>query len=261
MIEGNDILQLRFDGNGINPDKVQPSEICELINEFQNALLCTIKEAHPEIDTKAVLFSLQDIKNESLGINFKALVESVLPEIKEVVVTSYLLIATSIGIGDYSKLNQNTLLSLKKISAFSKKYQCNGQFNRNGETISVITPNTEIKEKKVPTIKSETTIYGEVIDIGSNIHIKLNEGYTITFDVDKKISKQLSSKLWEQIGVQGIAKWDIETYRITEFKFTNILDYSPQSISAAFAELKDISNGTWDEFNNERDINSQLLRD
>lgn len=261
MSEANDILQLKFDGNGINPDKVQPSEICELIYEFQNALLCTIKEAHPEIDTKAVLFSLQDIKNESLGINFKALKERVLPEIKDVVIASYILIATSIGTGDYSKLNQNTLLSLKKISAFSKKYQCEGQFNRNGETLSTITPNTEIKERKIPVIKSETTIYGEVTDIGFNIHLKLNEGYTVIFDVEKKISKQLSSKLWEQIGVQGIAKWDIETYRITEFKFTNILDYSPGSISEAFSELKEISSGAWDKFNNDTDINSQLLRD
>ena len=65
----NDILQLRFDGNGINPDKVKPSEICDLVIEIQNALNATIKHNHPEIDTKNVLFSFDSIKNESLGIN------------------------------------------------------------------------------------------------------------------------------------------------------------------------------------------------
>lgn len=260
-LSNDDILQLRFEGNGINPDKVLPSEISELITEFENALLCTIKDTHPEIDTKILLFSLKEIKNESLGIHFKTLAENTLPDIRSVVVSSYMLIATSIQTSDYSHLGQGALQSLKKLSNFSKKHQCNGQFIKNGETISVFTPKTEIKERKPTLIRSDVTIYGEVTDIGSNIHLKLNEGYTVIFDVDKQTSKLLSSKLWEQIGVRGVAKWDVETFRITEFKLSSILDYSQSSISETFAQLRNITSDVWDKLNNDNEINNQLLRD
>lgn len=240
MSETKDILQLKFDGNGINPDKVLPSEICDLVYEFQNALLCTIKESHPEIDTQAVLFSFDSIKNESLGINFKAIEEHVLPEIKNVVVASYILIATSINTQDYSSLNQDAIGSLKKIVGFSKKYQCNGQLNRNGETLTTITPNTEIKDKKTISIKSNLTIYGEIVEVGNNVHLRLNEGYNVYIDVDKTVSKKLATKLWEFVGIKGIGKWDTNTLKITEFKYLDILDYSPGNISRTFSELREV---------------------
>lgn len=255
-----EILQLRFDGNGINPDRVKPSEISDLIKDYQDALLFTIKQDYPAIDTEQILFTLESIRNESLGINFKAIKEPILPQIRDAVVASYLLITSSINTNDYSSLNQNTIQSLKRIVAFSKKHGCNAEFNRNGETISIITPNADIQVNKIPLIKSNTIIYGEIVDVGSNIHLKLNEGYNIIIDADKKTSKALASRLWEQVGFRGTAKWDPVTFKIVEFKLVDVLDYNPGGLQSAFAKLRDVS-GAWDQFNSNDDINKQLLRD
>src|SRR5689334_19475212 len=97
MVEKDEILQLRFEGNGISPEIVKPSEIAELIEEFQNAILATIKEEHSEIDIEQVLFCLDGIKNESIGINFRSIKEKILPEVTKAVIRSYLLIATTIN--------------------------------------------------------------------------------------------------------------------------------------------------------------------
>lgn len=261
MSETAEILQLRFDGNGINPDKVKPSEISELINEFQNALLSTIREEHPEIDTNTVLFCLDGIKKESLGINFKAIQETLLPDVRQAVIASYVLIATTISTQDFTNLNHSTIQSLKKISAFSKKYGCNGEFNRNGETLSIITPNTDIKETQIPLLRGNTSIYGEIVDVGSNIHLKLNDGSRVLIDVDKKTSKYLGTKLWDYVGIKGTAKWDPVTFKISEFKFSEVIDFTPGAISQTFADLRGITSGVWDNFHTGDDINKQLLRD
>jgi hypothetical protein len=261
MLDQNqDILQLRFQGNDISPDKVKPSQIASLIEQFEKAILATITLQHPEINTEKVLFVFDSIKNESLGLNFKPLIDNILPDIKNAVVSSYVIIASSLNTNDYSKLPSDTIQSLKKIAAFSKENNCVGNFNLNGETIGTINPDTEIKEIKKVIVKSSLNIYGEIVDIGSNIHIKLDEGYTVIVDADKATSKLLAPRLWEYVGLKGNAKWDIETFKIIEFKLVEILEYNPGILSNVFKELKEIPTG-WDKFNNNNEINKQLLRD
>jgi hypothetical protein len=255
-----DILQLRFEGNGISPDKVKPSQIASLIEQFEKALVATVKLEHPEVNTDTVLFSFDSIKNESLGLNFKPLIERILPDVKDAIISSYVLIASCIGTNDYSKLPSDAVQSLRKIAVFSKENNCTGNFNLNGDTIGTITPQTEIKETKNAIVKSSLNIYGEIVDIGSNIHIRLDEGYTVIVDADKPTSKQLAPRLWEYVGLKGNAKWDIETFKIVEFKLVEILDYNPEILSDVFTELKKTPTG-WDKFNSSEEINKQLLRD
>ena len=62
MIETDNILELNFSGNGINPDVVKPSEIATQVVNFENALFQVIKDKHPEIDIEQVLFSFCNIQ-------------------------------------------------------------------------------------------------------------------------------------------------------------------------------------------------------
>lgn len=259
-----DILELKFEGNGINPSTVKPSEIALQIEQFEKALLSTIKAEHPEIDTTALLFTLEGVKNESIGIPFLANLAQVAPEIKSLVIASYLTLTTSIKDNDFSRLSAETIGSLKTIQRFSKKHNCNANFRYNGESLSLITPNSEIKENRSLFVKGDTTIYGELIDVGGenpNLHIKINDEYVIIVDTDKSIAKQLGSKLFDTIGLKGLAKWDVTTSRIIEFKLYDILDYKSGNVANTFAELRRITSGGWDNFNSNDEINRQLLRD
>lgn len=264
MSAENDILELKFEGNGINPSKVKPSEIASIIQDFEKAILCTIKTTHPAIDTNEVLFTLEEIKDASIGINFVPNTFRIPPEIKSLVISSYVLLSTSIASGNYSQLSNDTLYSLKRISKFAKKYECSASFRHNGESLSTITPSTDIKLNQVGLIKGDTTIFGELIDSGGdnpNIHLKINDDYTVIIDTDKKKAKELATKLYDYIGLKGQAKWDVLTSRIVEFKLYEVLEYSGGNISGAFSELRGNVSGYWDNFNSNDDINKQLLRD
>jgi hypothetical protein len=258
MDNANDIIELKFEGNGISPSTVKPHEIAELIFNFEKALLSTIKEMHPEIDTEQLLFSFDAIRDESLDLRF------IPRKASPAVLSSYQFISDSISTGDYRNLNNVTLGHLKAITKFSRKHNCTGHLTHNGTTLSTFTPATEITLNKTQIIKGETTIFGRLMDAGGenpNVHLKINDDYVLIFSTSEANAKALAAKLYEKVALKGIAKWDPETLRIEDFKLNDILEYTPGKASRAIKDLKRLSSGFWDRFNTNDEINNQLLRD
>jgi hypothetical protein len=247
-----DVLELKFEGNNINPSIVRPSEIASLIDNFEKALLQTIAITNPEIKTDAVLFSFNEIDDKSLDIRFFTRIAT------DAVLTAYLLITTSVSNNDYSKLSSGTIKALKAITKFSKKYECNGYFNHNNETVATFSSNTEIGIEKSNFIKGETTIYGQIIDIGGedpNVHFKINNNYVVIIDVTQELAESLAHKLYKEIGLKGIAKWDANSFEVEEFKISDIIDYEPTNIKSTFQEIRNIIGKYWDEI---EDVNAFL---
>lgn len=267
-VNNNELLELKFEGNGVNPSIVKPSEIATLITEFESALLSTIKNENPEINTDELLFSFDSLKNESIGINFSLNKgeTKIKSEISKVVVASYLMLNTAISTANYSALPEKAVTSIKKIQQFSKKYDCTASFKHNGIYLSRIDAKTEIRveEEKNGVLKGLTTIYGELSDAGGdkpNIHIKIDNGYSIIINADKNKVKELASRLYDFVGLKGEAEWDISTSRIKEFKLLEVLDYNPKKVVDTFGELKNLFGDGWEKYNTNDEINKQLLRE
>lgn len=245
MEANTDILELKFDGNNIDPSNVKPSEIAKLIFDFEKALLSSIAATNPEINTEALLFSFQEIDDKSLDLKFIPKAGAA----KNVVIATYLSIAASIKDNNFKTLPPNTIIALKDITRFSKKYKCSGYFNHNNINVATFTPETEINFEKVDFIKGETTIYGEVIDVGGenpNVHFKINNDYTIIFDATKEISKQLAPKLFEEVGLRGTAKWDAISYQVIDFKISEVIEYEPKHLKKTFNDLRNLLGKYWD---------------
>lgn len=252
MGDHDQILELKFFGNGINPEAVKPSEIANLIANFEKLLLHQAKGDDPGIDVDEVLFSFERIENKSLSLGFKAL------KVKQILVSSYLVIATAFTSGDYSKINRTAIGSLKEIVKFSKKHNCEGSFRLNDETISSFAPNIEIEYSAPASIKGETTVYGKIIRIGGEepkLHFRTNDEEKLIFDIDEALAKKLSPRLYDFIGLVGVATWDIVNFRIENFEVKRIIDLEDTPITQTFNELKGIIGKYWDEV---EDIESYL---
>lgn len=264
MSSGSEILELKIEGNEINPKAVRPSEIAALLKDFESALLATIKFEHPAIDTNEVLVTFDNIKNESIGLFFSPNTTRSAQEVKSFLIASYISLTTSISKNDYSHLPNEAVQALKGISKFLKKHDCSANFKFNGEHLSTINSQTDIKLNKPAYLKGDTTIYGEIIDAGGdnpNIHIKLNDDYIIIIDADKEKVKFLGGKLYTFIGLKGLAKWDVQTSKIIDFKLYDIIEYTSGNVRNSFKKLKELTSGYWDNFNSSDEINSHLLRD
>lgn len=258
MTNGADILEIRFAGNDINPGAVKPHEIAELIIGFEKAILSDIKDRHPEIDTNELLFVFEEVKNESIGIRFLPVI------VRDIIVSSFTFISTSFNTGDFSFLSNQTIDELKTFTKFSKKYNCNGQFNLNGETLSSFTPTTELLYNKNPIAEGEVTLFGRIIDSGGdnpNVHLKISDDKKLIFPTTEALAKLLAHRLYEKVSLLGIAKWDTVTFEIKSFKVKDIIEFTPGKTLAAIRELRNITNGYWDKYNTNDEINNQLLRD
>ncbi len=254
-----DILELKFTGSDINPAIVKPSEIGNLLTSFEKALLLTIKQNNPEIDTDAVLFSFEHIKHESLDLQFST------RKVNDIVLSNFYLISTSISNNNFDNLNNGTIQALKGIVKFTKKYNCTAYFNHNNNSLSSLNPNSSITVSKTFSAKGQTTIYGKIIDVGGekpNVHIKIDEGDdALIIPTSEAFAKELGKRLFEVVGLHGKAEWNIITSEILSFNIESILDYQGGNVFNAFKGLKTLSNGFWDNYNTDEEINSQLLRD
>lgn len=249
---GDSIIELKFDGNNINPSTVKPSEIAKLLESFEKALLGVIAVNNPEIKTDALLFSFQEIDNKSLDLKF-------IPRAAHaIVISSYLLIANSVKNSNFISLPANTINALKEITKFSKRHKCYGYFNHNKINIATFTPETEINLEKGNFIKGETTVYGRLIDVGGenpNVHFKINDDYTVIFDVTEELAKMLAPKLYYEVGLKGTAKWDSVSYQIVDFRISDVIEYEPKPINEIFNDLRNTLGKYWDKVD---DINTYL---
>jgi len=264
MADANNILQLKFEGNGIKPNAVKPSEIGTLIQEFEKALLGVVKIENPAIDTNSVLFTFESIEDKSIGLLFNSDNPIIPKEIQNLIVASYISLGASVANNDFSSLDNDTISAIRSIAKFSKTHDCNGHFIHNGKTLGSVTPKSDIKLNKPQYLKGDTTIFGELVDAGGdnpNIHIKINDSYSVIIETDKPKTKELASRLYDYVGLKGFAKWDVITSKIIEFKLYEVLDYAPGNITDTFDELKNLSSGYWDNFNTDEEINKKLLRE
>jgi len=254
----NNILELNFSGNDINPDAVKPSEIASQIVNFEETLLHVIKDKHPEIDTDQILFSFTNIGNNSLDIFFKPLIA--IP----IVLASYNLVSESINNNDYSTLPSKSVTSLINITKFTKKYDCEATFKLNNEIRSTITKETIINKTESTVFKGDTILYGKLTDIGGenpNLHLKINDEEKLIINISEEVAQKLSPNLYKYIGLKGSAVWDAETYKVIDFKYNDIVPYKGGNTLNAINEIKNnISSGVWDNYNTDDEINEALFR-
>ncbi len=253
MAETPEILELKFAGGGVSPETVKPSEIAHLIENFERIVLLQAKAMEPGIDTDEVLVAFHKLDDKSLDLIFKTV------KVRQIILNSYLLIASSFATGDYSQIHRSAIGPLKDIVKFSKRHNCEGSFKHNDAVISTFNPESEIEYNLQNTVKGQTTIYGKIIRIGGEepkIHFRINEEEKLIFDVDEQQAKKLSPKLYEFIGLTGTATWNSINLTIDNFKIDAIINVdTSKPYSDTFSELKGIIGKYWDEI---EDIDSYI---
>lgn len=234
MAEDQEIIEIKFEGNGIKPSKVKASEIAELIKSYETSIVSLIKREYPELDEDFVLLSFDQIDDKSISIKCLA------HKATQYVIPAYLLLTTSVASGNYNQLPQEAVEGLRCLTRFSKKHNCDGNFIQNNQRLASFHPDTKITYSNENVIKGETTIFGEVQRAGGvdpRVTLKINNEYTISFDVKKEIAIQLAGNLYKDVSLLGIATWDKKTYRVLDFKAKAVSSIREHNITETFKGL------------------------
>lgn len=246
-------INLRLYGDGISPQVFSAREFGTLVTEFEACLKSYILHAHKDIKAKELFISPIGINNESLGLPFKANVEHFFLD-------AFLALTLAIESNNFTHIPIKSVEHLKNIQTVVRVHNCKAQLILNDKPIAEFDGSTKfITNANV--YESETVVYGVVRTAGGvdpTVRIQFDDETVRNLDVPKDIAKQLGSRLYEEVGLRGIATWNDVTGEIEDFKITGLIDYAPTNIEAAFKDIQDVIGKYWDDV---EDINNTLFND
>lgn len=243
-------VEIRLSGEGMLPGRVRSREIAELIDSVEDMIASMVVRDHPELTKEAIRIGLKSIHKGSIGLEFS-------PNLLELTLPATRHITDAISTKNFGGLPSNTLNSLKKISGFTRKFECTAEFLlQNGKLESLATLTPDVKIPDIYPLSGETVIYGEITRVGGKeprIQFTTLDGQLVYCTASKAIAKAAGAKLYTNVGMKGIAEWNSETFKIENFSVTEIIDYEEVSPSQAFSELSTLVGSSFDEI---EDVNN-----
>jgi hypothetical protein len=241
-------VEILLTGEGMSPGKIRSKEIAEVIESVEDMIASMVILDHPELKKETIVIGLKNIRQGSIGLEFS-------PNLAELTLPATRRITKSIAENDFGVLPSGAINSLRKLSAFTRRYQCNAEFfTQNGrlESLAVLTPETQIPD--IYPLSGETTIHGEITRVGGaepKIQFKTLDSHIIYCSTSKAIAKKAGAKLYTKVELRGLAEWNSETFEIENFHVIDISDYEQTLPSEAFEEL---ANLIGDSFDNIKDV-------
>lgn len=231
------LFEAHFSGPDVVPGRVRSKDLGEVITAIEDLIAIMISENHLGIVRKdAIVVGLKNIKSGSTSLAFdvndRTLSMEAISELRQRFKKNELI-----------KLPLAARRSLDTILKFVKKY--NSPFKaRSLEDPSVdffsLDLDTEIPYS--PSISGETVLYGQVAKAGGTespkIQFKLLTGQTVYCETTKEIAVKAAQKLYQEVGLRGLASWNTETSFVEEFYVKEILDYEKTDISEGFDYLR-----------------------
>lgn len=236
-------VEILLTGEGMSPGKIRSKEIAEVIESVEDMIASMVIRDHPDLKKETIVIGLKSIRQGSIGLEFS-------PNLAELTLPATRRITRSIAENDFGILPSSAINSLRKLSAFTRRHQCNAEFfTQNGklEALAVLTPETRIPD--IYPLSGETSIYGEITRVGGaepKIQFKTLDNQIIYCSTSKAIAKKAGAKLYTKVELRGLAEWNSETFEIENFHVIDISDYEQTSPSEAFEELANLIGDSFD---------------
>lgn len=257
-MEHNGNIELKLSGENVSPETMSITELLDLIQNFDSIILETAEKEVDNDELEKMSFSLVGISKGSAIYSFHTT--------NAQVTKSFKMVALTIQDKKLDRLPNKTIPKIEKIIQFKNKKKLNltisiknDDTNSNGEIIKEeLSGNFEIglEDIKKATqndiyIFEEDSLYGEIRRIGGDkpkIWLRTNhKNIHCTVDNDdEEIIKLLANNLYKEVGVVGIAKWNITKGELQEFKITEVLDYESIDMQQSIKEIKEVVGNGWD---------------
>lgn len=235
------LTSFKIGDQSIGPGDVHIRDLRDALEQFEKALIAEAKQHNPDLKTDDLVVALVEI---SKGSDLLTL------EVPKELGESTKSIEKSVRTGDYSRLSRGAHEALYKLDQkIVPKYRAWGVAagkwpQKNPPMVSA--------EKRVPepiqaaTLKSHTTLFGRVIRIGGmtpKIGLEV-DGRMIPVEISIDLAKRVGPRIYEVVGLEGVATWNAGDLQIVDFKATNLLDYDEGDLARGFKDLARIAGPT-----------------
>lgn len=227
-------FSLRLTGEKFSPDQLKLGELSDYLKQVEKLYREAVRAEFPSQTEEEIKLSLVQLKPGSLHLTFE-------PELKEHGLAVYKKVARAINENRFDEFTTPGLEALRFMANFSNRHQVTTEFrngNARSKPMAVLTPGMNIEP--FPRFNGETTIYGKVLRIGGKspkVALEL-DGATLTCEVDSEsLAIELAARLYQEVGLVGLARWSAKDGKLEEFKVTGITYYEAGSYVEALNQL------------------------
>ena len=235
-------FELRFIGGDITPSNVRAHDVASVLEATEDLLASSVLRAHPELSNDDIIIGITSITSGSLVLRFS-------PSLPTLVLPIFEQVTTAIQSQSFERLPQAARLALRKIATFTRKNRCIAEFRAVGRDTPLAVINADLVIADAVRMLMQTTLYGRVLNAGGknpNVHIETLQGDIVICSGNQEQIKLLAGRLYNNVGIVGIARCNVETLEISEFEIEEVLVYEETPITSAFAQIAEVAGHYFD---------------
>jgi hypothetical protein len=238
-------FQLQLIGANVTPETVPAKELADFVEQVEAAVRAAV-ERDPTLAALSpdeVLVSLVGVDEGSNKLTFAVASAALLAvaAITEAVATAH-----------YAAIPPPSQEALSAISrqAARRKWLVEFQPDQGrGIRHAVISEDHPVPAPTVAKISGSMTILGQCMRVGGaqpRAEIRLPSGDLLFIDITEEMAISLGPLLYKPVSLEGRATWEVEGWKLVEFRATRLTEYRGAPIPQTFAELAKASGGRWD---------------
>lgn len=232
---------------GPQPDQVSVRTLAEVLTGIDATIAEVVKSSGLAVPPDGPTLSLVDVDEGSDVLTF-----SILDDVAPAVST----ISGAISRGAYSDLPRAAHKELFEVaqrvlgSGWGLEILGNPEA---GIPPSRISPDRGVSPPPDPdVVRGTSTLLARCLRVGGATTPKaevrvVQGGRALNLTVSESLAKQLGGRLYEEVLLQGEAVWELPSWRLVDFKVSEILDFDRTSPAEAFQELSKKAGDAWDE--------------
>ncbi|RIK72993.1 MAG: hypothetical protein DCC68_25630 [Planctomycetota bacterium] len=238
----NKSFNIEIQGDGVAPETVRVSDLFAVLRSFGIAIEATARASATD-DVDADLF----LVNVDRGSNVLTL------KTDDAGYVAAVACATAIKNRDFTGLPSKARESLDAIWHTARKRQWSAVVIKNGSGMpeAAIRPDSELLSSSI--IRGMTSLVANIDRVGGTnpptAKLIFLNGDSLTVPVaDVELSSRLGKSLYHTVSVEGEASWDSRTWRLVDFKITEIGPYNEDAdILETLGGLAVAAAGRWDD--------------
>ncbi len=248
-----DLIQLKFEGDGLSPSDIRLSELARLLRRFEDYVASQVHQSEG-VPKEEVHISLNSIRHTSATYGVHA-------PMKDAALHAVCQFGRAVETNNFLGLDPSSRDLAKQIVSFTRRYNCRAHLvARTGKEdyVTTLTPETRVGSAKL--IRGETQYYGVLERIGGaepRFVLRVSTSEAIHGTTSIELAIELAHHLYSWVGVHGLATWDPISGDIEDFKITHVLPFKGIGIVKAMDLLKNAVGEYWDD---EEDVAEAVSR-
>jgi hypothetical protein len=234
--------KITISGPGVLPETTRASDLGEFLTNIEKAISETALSRGIKVTDQDIV-SLTSIEKSSNKLTFT---------VAGILLTAASSVSEAIQTKKYERLPRQAHEALYQVSKQAIKHEWQVKFEENkalGIKGGVISKENQVPPAQVTYIEGTTSIYGRCIRVGGltpKVEIQLYQGGTIFITLSEQMARELARSLYEDVCIEGIAKWNTDDWTIEEFYGTRVREFRATDPVEAFKNLAVAARGKWD---------------